>query len=156
MYRERMFETWRIGFLHLAIVVVMPIIPVAIYLLTEGAGRAYLYALILTVVVSFLYEYMNPPYKDCGRFLKIESAVCSGVLIIMLLGSVFLLFLSFTAEEGDSTGIDIAFWSNILVAMFIAPVISTVIEIIRCIAYDIKSGGYLPDDENIVRGAANV
>lgn len=156
MYRERMFETWRIGLLHLAIVVAMPIIPIVIYLLTEGAGKAYLYALILTVVVSFLYEYMNPPYKDCGKLLKVENVVCSGVLIIMLLGSIFLLFLSFTARERDSIGINMALWSNILVAMFSVPVISTIIEIIRCIAHDIKSGGYLPDDENIVRGAANV
>lgn len=156
MYKERMFATWQIGLLHLAIVVGMPIIPVVIYLLTEGAGKAYLYALILTVVVSFLYEYMNPSYKNCGKLLKVESIVCSVVLILMLLGSIFLLFLSFTAEEGDSTGINIAFWSNILVAMFSVPVIFTIVEIIRCIAYDVNSGGYLPDDENIVRGAANV
>lgn len=156
MYKERMFATWKVGLLHLAIVVVMPIIPVAIYLCTEGAGKAYLYALILTVVVSFLYEYMNPPYEDCGKLLKIETIVCSGVLILMLLGSVFLLFLSFMVEDGDSTGINIALWSNILVAMFSVPVISTIVEIIRCIAYDLNSGGYLPDDENIVRGAANV
>lgn len=156
MYKERMFETWRIGLIHLVIVVGMPIIPVVIYLITEGTGRAYLYALILTVVVPFLYEYMNPPYDDCGKFLRFESILCSVVLVLMLLGSLFLLFLSFTVEEENLTGINLAFWSNILIAMFSVPVIITIIEIIRCIVDDFNSGGYWPDDENIVRGAANV
>lgn len=154
--KERMFETWRIGLLHLAIVVVMPVIPIIIYLVTEGAGRAYLYALILTVVVSFLYEYMGPSYKDCGKLLKAECIVCSAVLILMLLASLFLLFLTFAQEDGKLASINIALWSGVLVAMFGVPVITTVIEIIRCAVHDLESGGYLPDEENNMRGAAHI
>lgn len=156
MYRERMFETWKRGLIHLAIVVVMPIIPVIIYLITEGAGRTYLYVLILTVIFSFLYEYLSPSYRKCGVFLKIEGIICSGVLTVMGLGSFFLLLLLVTVEDGNTVSIDLAFWSKILVALFGVPVIFTLIEIIRSFVYDLKSGGFLPDDENIARGAANV
>lgn len=156
MYKERMFTNWKIGLLHLAIAVGMPILPVIIYLYTEGSDKAYLYVLILTVVASFLYSYMNPPYSDCGKVLKVEDFLCSMVLILMLLGSLFFLLLSFTVEGGLSSVIDVAFWSKILVAPFIVPIITTVIEIIRCFVNDFQSGGYSPDDENIVRGAADV
>ncbi len=154
--KERRFETWRIGLLHLAIVVVMPVIPVIIYMITEGTGKAYLYALILTVVVSFLYEYMGPSYQDCGRLLRVECIVCSAFLILMLIGGLFLLFLLFAQEDGILVNVDIAFWSGVLVAMFSVPLITTVIEIIRCVAHDLETGGYLPDEENNMRGAAQL
>lgn len=159
MYKERMFNTWRIGLLYFAIIVVMPIIPIIIYIHTEGAGNPYLYVLILMVIAPLLYGYINPnpTYEDCGTLLKIESILCSVILIIMLLGDLFLLFLSFTNEEGPPDGIDMSMYSKILISLFAVPVITTIIEIIRCIILDLKSGSYLPSKEkNIATGASNV
>jgi len=158
MSKARMFKSWKIGLLHLVIVVIVPVIPIIIYLITEGAGKAYLYTLILAVTASLQYEYANHPYKNGSRILILEDFVCSVALVLILLGSLFLLFLSFAVENGQFSGheTDIRTWTIRLIFLFVVPVITTVIEIIRCIVADIQANEYQPEEENIARGAGNV
>ena len=154
MYKERMFDTWTRGMLHLVIEVFLPIFPIMVYVLNHGTGESYLYVLLLTVLVTFLYEMMLPTEEVRSTFLKVESIVCITALIIMLLGASFLLLAISTSESGVSDWMkDMCFW---LLWGFVAPVLITVIEIIRAARWDIKFGKYQLEKQNIVRGAGNV
>ena len=75
-YKGRMFSTWKEGLLHLAIVVAFPIFPIIIYMLTDRNHDSYLYVLILTVVVSLLYEFMKSPGAQYSLSLTIETIIC--------------------------------------------------------------------------------
>lgn len=154
MYQERMFETWKKGLLHLVIVIALPIIPVIIYMFTECVSNSYLYVLLLTVIGSFLYEFMNLSNSNCNVVLKIESIICSVFLIIMLIWDLFSLLFTYSGE--NNTGVPIKTSDYVLVSLFIIPVIVVIIEIIRSIIYDIKASQFTPTEKNLVKGAATV
>lgn len=153
MYRDRKFESWQAGLLHLAIVIAIPIFPVIIYAITNGQSDSYLYVLLLTVIISLLYEFMNINGGNCSMWIKVEHIVSSVVLILMLLATVFLLFLSFSQSD-DSVVYEIG--NNILLSFFFVPVTATVIEIIRCIIYDIQANNYQSAKNNNLKGASTV
>ena len=154
MYQERMFETWKKGLLHLAIVIALPIFPIIIYMITENNRDSYLYVLLLTVIVSLLYEFMNLPNTRCGIFLRVENIICCISLTIMLIWNLFSLL--FTYERGNTSPEAISITDCILVSLFIIPIIVVIIEIGRCIKLDIESSKYPPSDNNLVKGASTV
>lgn len=152
VYKERKFESWVEGLLYLAIVIVIPIFPVIIYMITNGESDSYLYILLLTVIISLIYEFMNGYSRNCSIWLKVEHIVSSVVLILMLLITVFLLFL--IVSQGYETK-DFETIDYILPSLFLVPVINTIIEIIRCIVYDIQANGYHLGKNNL-KGASKV
>lgn len=153
MYQERKFETWRQGLLNLAIVIAMPILPIIIYMITENKCDSYLYVLLLTVIVSFIFEFMNSPNGECSTFLKVENIICCVDLFIMLIWALFgLLFTQSNGYSCNALGIG----DYILLSLFGVPIVITLIEIVRCIINDINSSKFQPNKKNIVKGAALV
>ena len=152
MYIERKFENWIAGLVHLAIVIVMPIFPVAIYMITKGQSDSYLYVLFLTVIFSFAYEFTNGYIRNCSLWIKIETIVCTATLILMFLATVFLLYLSLEAKDGS---LNFGVFNIILLSLFIVPIIVTIIEIVRSIVYDIEAGKFSLDENNL-KGAFKV
>ena len=149
MYQERKFETWKQGLLNLAIVIAIPIIPIVIYIITENKCDSYLYVLLLTVIVSFIFEFMNSPNGTCSKFLKVENIICCIDLFIMLIWSLFGFLFTQSLDSCNSltTG-DYA-----LLAMFGVPIVITIIEIVRSIINDVNSSKFKPNKNNIVKGA---
>ncbi len=172
MYRERMFETWKEGLLHLAIVVVIPILPIIIYMITEPKWNGYLYVLVITVTVSLAYEFINFPDENCGKILKAENIVCCVNSMVMIIWALFLLLLTYTnkadvvegaTDANNAAGVESAITTNdikvcafILVFLFVIPVIITIIEIIRCIILDFNISKFQPSENNLVKGAREV
>lgn len=153
-YKERMFTTWKEGLLHLAIVIAFPIFPIIVYMLTDRSHNSYLYVLILTVVVSLLYEFMKAPISRCSIYITVETIVCCVSLFIMLLWSFFSLLLTYE-NTGDTTQ-TLTVWDWVLVSLFIFPIGTVVFEIFRCISYDIEASKYPPSDDNLVKGASAI
>lgn len=153
MYQERKFENWRQGLLYLAIVIAMPILPIIIYMITENKCDSYLYVLLLTVIISFLFEFMSSPNSACSTFLKVENVICCVDLLVMLLWAFFRLL--FTQSNGYSCN-SLGIGDYILLSLFGVPIVITLIEIVRCIINDIKSSKFEPNEKNIVKGAALV
>ena len=150
MYQERMFHTWQEGLIHLIVVMAIPLVPIVIYMMTTSTSDSYLYVLLLTVIISFAYEFLSMP-KKCSAFLKVENILCCSTLAIMFIWTFFLLNYSSGSEGNESISVA----DYILVSLFIIPVIVTIIEIIRCIVFDINSSKVSPDDNNL-KGAATV
>lgn len=120
---------------------------------TSAKSDAYLYILLITVIVSFLYEFMNSPSTACSMFLKIENIVCSFTLIIMLIWSTYRLMFMQSANPSEK---NIQTGDYFLLSLFAVPIIITLVEIIRCVICDIQSNIYKPSKNNIVKGAATV
>lgn len=170
MCSDRMFETWKKGLLHLTIIIIIPILPIIIYMITEPKWNGYLYVLVITVAVSFAYEFIFFPNEKCSKMLKVENIVCCVNSIVMIIWAFFLLLLTYTDKndiaKGDngvenitegaiSTG-DIKTSAVILVSFFVIPVIITIIEIIRCIVHDFDINKFQFGENNIVNGAREV
>lgn len=154
MYQERMFETWKKGLLYLAVVIAMPILPVIIYMITGSVGDGYLYVLLITVIGSFVYEFMNFPSEKCELILKTENIICCVTLTIMLVWDLFLLLLTYSNENNIDENIKTSVY--FLVGLFGIPVIIIIIEIIRCVVLDVQSSKYKLDKNNLVKGAREV
>ena len=152
MFRERRFENWQKGLLHLVFVIMLPILPVIVYILSNGKSDDYLYVLLLTVITSLIYEFMGGYSRNCSKWVMAEDIVSSVVLIVMLLMTIFLLFLSISQGSAPQSFGAVDY---ILFFLFLVPVISTVIEIIRCIGCDIQASGYKPGKNNL-KGAVKV
>lgn len=150
MYQERMFHTWQEGLIHFIVVVAIPLVPIVIYMMTKSTSDSYLYVLLLTVIISLAYEFLSMPQK-CSTFLKVENIICCSILTIMFIWTFFLLNYSSGSEAKERIGVA----DYILVFLFIIPVIVTIIEIVRCVVFDIKSSKVSPDDNNL-KGAATV
>lgn len=153
MYQERMFDTWQEGILHLVIVIAIPIIPIIIYMITKGTSDTYLYVLLLTVIISFIYEFFHRPSNKCSRFLKVESIICTSTLAIMFVWALFMLTY---ASDNEREDISIKASDFVLISLFLVPIFITVIEIVRCIIIDFKSSDFQPQENNLVKGASGV
>ena len=174
-YKGRMFSTWKEGLLHLAIVVAFPIFPIIIYMLTDRNHDSYLYVLILTVVVSLLYEFMKSPGAQYSLSLTIETIICCVSLSVMLLWSVFSLLYTYentTDVIQDATNVfqnvtnavqntpntvqtlSVGDW--VLVSLFIFPIGVVIFEIGKCIVLDIKASKCVISENNLVKGASTV
>lgn len=154
MYIDRKYSTWREGLIHLVVVIAVPIIPVIIYMIDKGQRDSYLYVLLLTVIFSLLYEFMSNPKAACSKWIKVEGFVSSVALILMLLISTFLLYLSFT--NSNSIPAEFTRWDCLFLSLFSVPIIATVVEIVRCFIYDIDADKYQPDTNNNLNGASKV
>lgn len=152
MYRERKFENWVTGLIHLAIVIVIPIFPAIIYMITNGKSDSYLYVLLMVAVISLIYEFMSGYNGNCSMWLKVECVASSVALIGLLLVSIFFLFFSFAEGSGPK---DLTVGDYFFLAPFLVPVAATVTEIIRCIVYDFQASRYQPDENNL-KGAFKV
>lgn len=153
MYRERKFDTWQDGIIHFVITIMMPLLPIVIYLLNEDNTNNYLYVLLLTVIISFAYEFTN--YKErCSTMLIIENILTCIALAILFIWDVFML--TYVGSQGvtiDSIGLK----EYIMVSFFSVPIIVTIVEIIRTIKYDIDCSKNPPNEnKNLVNGAAKV
>lgn len=176
MYRDRMFETWKKGLIHLTIVIAIPILPIIIYMITEPKWNGYLYVLEITVAVSLAYEFLKFPNEECSKILKTENIVCCVNSVVMIIWAFFLLLLTYTDKddivegatdaekvvgaenvvESTITNNDIKTSALILVFLFVIPIIVTIIEIIRCIILDFKISKFQPCENNLVKGARGV
>lgn len=158
MYKERKFKSWEEGLIHLIIVIAVPIIPIAVYMIAQGKSDSYLYVLFVTVIISLLYEFISGYSGPCSKRLKLEKLVTVISLVVVLLASIFFLFLSL-AQGGVLTlgnkQISLGWVNGILLCFFLAPVICTIIEIIECIRYDLKKSEYQLDENNL-KGASTV
>lgn len=152
MYQERKFETWKQGLLNLAIVIAIPIIPIVIYMITENKCDSYLYVLLITVIVSFIFEFMNSPNGACSTFLKVENIICCIDLFVMLIWSLFGFLFTQSLDSCNS----LAAGDYVLLALFGVPIVITIIEIVRSIINDVNSCKFKPNKKNIVKGAAFV
>lgn len=152
MYHERMFDSWKQGLLYFALVIALPIIPIIIYMFDESADNNYLYVLLLAVVASFLYEFMNVSSGRCSTFLKVESVICSVSLSVMLIWDVYSLL--FTYSSKNSVGVGTG--DYVLVSLFVFPVVVVIIEIVRSIIHDITLNKYPPAENNLTKGAATL
>lgn len=152
MFQGRMFNTWKDGFLHLILSVVVPIIPIIVYMSSEKKSNSYLYLLIFTVILSLLYDFYR--LSDvCSLSLKVESIISCVVLFIMLIWSIMALYTYIgNGEKSLSQSIGIADW--VLLSLFAVPAGIIIIEIIRCIILDIKSVKH--SDDNNLKGAAGI
>lgn len=152
MFQGRMFNTWKDGFLHLILSVVVPIIPIIVYMSSEKKSNSYLYLLIFTVILSLLYDFYR--LSDvCSLSLKVESIISCVVLFIMLIWSIMALYTYIgNGEKSLSKSIGIADW--VLLSLFAVPAGIIIIEIIRCIILDIKSVKH--SDDNNLKGAAGI
>lgn len=152
MYVERRFENWRIGLVHLVIVVVLPIFPIVIYVMTHEKSDNYLYILLLTEIISLIYEFMGGYTQFCNIWIKVETFTTCFVLVVMLLVTAFLLVLSISqGNTSNSLGVV----DNTLLISFSVPIVSTLVEIIRCVVYDFRVGTH-PEGKNNLKGAAAV
>ena len=154
MYIERKFRKWQNGLLHLFISICVPIIPVVVYMLSERKSNSYLYVLLITTLVSLVYEFLSTETSNCSIWIKWENIVCSALLLIANTIACFLLFLSFSKTQPLSE--ELKTLDIILAFSFLAPIVSTLIEIIRSFAYEIEKSRFQPDEQNLVDGAGNV
>ena len=145
-----MFHTWQEGLVHLIVVMAIPLLPVVIYVMTESVSDSYLYVLLLTVIISFAYEFFRMPTK-CSIFLKIENIICCLTLGAMFIWTLFLLTYASGSEGNESISIS----DYVLISLFVVPIIATLVEVVRCIVFDIKSNRNTPNDNNL-KGAATV
>lgn len=151
-YYERKYVTWKDGLLHLVITILLPLIPVVVYIISDNRANVYYYILLVTVVVSFMYEFLNT-YKYCNRILKIENFVTSTVLIIMLVWDLVMMIIK---ASRPSEAPVMSFADYVLSAMFLVPVIVSVIEVIRSFIYDMEEKRVDLPNENIANGAKEV
>ena len=151
-YYERKYVTWRDGLLHLVITILLPLIPVIVYIISDNKANVYYYILLATVVVSFMYEFLNT-YKYCSRILKIENFVTSTALIIMLVWDLVLMIIK-ASKPVDALPMSVVDYA--LSLMFLVPVIVSFIEVIRSFIYDLKEERVDLPNENIANGAKEV
>lgn len=148
IYTERKFDTWTKGMLHLFIVILLPVFPVFVYLKT-GNDRNYFFFLILTVLIPLIYEFLHSN-RNCHIAIKIENIVSSVALMALLIWDIFNLSLSYTNNIVNSATSDSATYNvmnsqsydtNFLddvfpvLLLFLVPVATTLIEVIRAIIF---------------------
>lgn len=154
MYKDMQFDTWQQGLLHLLVVIALPILPIIVYIVTKKVCDSYWFVLLLTVVFSFIYEFMSFSTSNCSKFLKIEKFVCCLALIVMAIWAMFILFI-LNEEPNNELG-TIRASNIILLCLFIVPVVTTCIEIIRTLIWDIKASEVENGRNSISKGASSV
>ena len=128
----------------------LPLISIGVYL-TKDTRDSYLYVLFVTTEISLIYEFLNMRNKKYSLILKLENIVCCFVLFGLLIWDVFMLtYVSSNAITDNVKKSDYVSFS-----LFGVLIIVTIIEIIRCIVYDINSSKHLPDKNNM-KGAFKV
>lgn len=152
-FTERKFTDWEGGLSYLILAVAVPLIPTLVYYFGMEHTKPYLYTLMISVVVPLLCEYLVGRKKRAeqrfGRFLTVEYVICSSVLSLMTISSIFLLFMSFSGVAPH--------WIEVItMCMFAVPVICTIIEIARCVKKDCSRSNFKPSSTNLFEGAGNV
>lgn len=150
MYQDRKFDSWKNGLIYLIIEILMPIIPIIIYITTNKNYNNYLYVLLLTVIISFFYE-VAQSNNNCSKFLKIENIICLSFLGIMFVMNLFML-IYYSEVEKSAFGI----WDYILISMFLIPIIATIVEIVRAVIVFLQTNEYRTNGNNLVAGASTV
>lgn len=153
-YQERKFDTWSKGLIHLIIVIIIPIVPIFVYLFTNDIGN-YLYFLIFTVILSLGYEFLNSNI-NCSIWIKIENIISALSLSVLLVWDLFMILLLNT--NNNSFDNDVFLCQTICwLFVFSVPIIATSIEIIRSIVAYIKTGEFSIDkNRNLVNGAKGI
>lgn len=151
-YKERKFQEWRSGLLYLLIVIFMPIVQVTVYVFSK-MNNTFFFTLIITTTVSLIYEFYNSE-RNCSTILKIENIIVTIDLYFMLACSLALVF--YINNVQNATKCSFKIHKSILLILFVIPVITTFIEIVRAICSDLKNKKYAPAETNIVDGARNI
>lgn len=152
MRDERLFTTWEEGLVYLLFVVLIPIIPLLVYLVMNTSEiTAYFYVLILAVLVPLVYEFFNIKYHNIR--VLFEKLVILVLLIVILVWDIGLLFFHIQSDTAHTIS-----WQEIVIVVLLcgAPFITILVEIVCCIINSIKEKKQLIDEDNLVKGGGHV
>lgn len=155
---ERKYLTWREGIIHLIIGIILPLVPVVVYVMNGGYASTYYYILLLTVIVTFLYEFLRS-YNSCTKILKIENFITTVIMVVMAVWD-FILLVQVAEKSSVSTqGVMPNLMDKsdfVLASLFLEPIIVTIVEVLRAFVFECRQDALEPSEENIVDGAGKV
>ena len=124
------FNNYILGLFSLIIVCILPLINPILYFANNKLDFMP-YILILIAIFGILYEFA--PIPNATKFLKIETIIVYISSIIFLAADITLFII-----KADNTFSAYNFFDYMLTGYAIAPIVVTIIEIIRSIKEDIN------------------
>lgn len=150
MIKERLFDTWEEGLFYLIFSLFMPLLSLIVYLVLDKTITIYLYALLLTIIITLLYELFK--IKECGARVFIEKIISICTLVVMFFWNLGLLF-----YYSQSKSKPVLSWQEIVITcLFIIPIAVIINEIRCCIVntYLVKKNKI--SNTNLIEGGGHV
>ena len=151
-YEKRMFKEWKEAILYIAIVMVIPLLPIIVFVRNNSNDLKYYHVLVLCVSISFAYEFIKKPINNCTFCLKLEYIICSVFAVISSTWTLVLL----TLCVNDSNKTTINFCDYLPALLFFVPLIIVIFEIIKVIIHTLQESRYPLPERNLAKGAKNV